>query len=145
MQPPAALTRYRRALDDQLRSLVDRPEPRVIRQVFATNGSNGRPEHAGVVGRQHQVDVVVRATRGAREEPADAARPGAAQVVCARLGNSIGQRTCEAYSRQVQHRLLHRDLNHLAGARDVAMHQRGQNADGHVHARARVADVGTHR
>jgi geranylgeranyl diphosphate synthase type I len=28
LQPPAALTRYRRALDDHLRSLVDRTEPR---------------------------------------------------------------------------------------------------------------------
>ena len=27
MQPPAALTRYRRPLDDHLRSLVNRPEP----------------------------------------------------------------------------------------------------------------------
>lgn len=47
MQPPAALTRYRRALDDHLRSLVDRPEPsdlyRMLRYHLGWEDAEGRP------------------------------------------------------------------------------------------------------
>ena len=47
MQPPAALTRYRRALDDHLRSLVNRPEPRdlyrMLRYHLGWEDAEGRP------------------------------------------------------------------------------------------------------
>ena len=47
MQPPAALTRYRRALDDHLRSLVDRPEPndlyRMLRYHLGWEDAEERP------------------------------------------------------------------------------------------------------
>ncbi len=47
MQPPAALTRYRRALDDHLRSLVDRPQPRdlyrMLRYHLGWEDAEGRP------------------------------------------------------------------------------------------------------
>ncbi len=47
MQPPAALTRYRRALDDHLHSLVDRPEPndlyRMLRYHLGWEDAEGRP------------------------------------------------------------------------------------------------------
>lgn len=47
MQPPAALTRHRRALDDHLRSLVDRSEPRelyrMLRYHLGWEDAEGRP------------------------------------------------------------------------------------------------------
>ncbi len=47
MQPPAALTRYRRALDEHLRSLVDRPQPhdlyRMLRYHLGWEDAEGRP------------------------------------------------------------------------------------------------------
>lgn len=47
MQPPAALTRYRRALDAHLRGLVDRPEPsdlyRMLRYHLGWEDAAGRP------------------------------------------------------------------------------------------------------
>ena len=47
MQPPAALTRYRRALDDHLHSLVDRPESgdlyRMLRYHLGWEDAQGRP------------------------------------------------------------------------------------------------------
>ena len=46
----------------------------------------------------------------------------------------------QADADQVDDRVLHRDLDLLAFARGVSLHQRGENADHAVHARARVAD-----
>src|SRR5262245_18321353 len=73
------------------------------------------------------------AIRGAR-------RRGAELIAGALTGLAGALVVAQAHADQVDDRVLHRDLDPLALAGEVALHERGKDADHAVHAGAGVAD-----
>ena len=86
------------------------------------------------------IDIVVRAAGRASE---GGARHGLAELVAAPgLHHALALVVAQADAQYVDHRLLHGDLDLLALARLVALLERGEQADGEVHAGAGIADGG---
>ena len=84
------------------------------------------------------IDVVVGATRRAG---IGGARHVAAELVArARRRAPEALVVAQADAHQVDHRVLHRHFHVLAAAGGMALLQRRQDADGHVHAGAGIAD-----
>ena len=87
-------------------------------------------------------DVVVGAA--GRAAIRRARHAGAELVPRARHGLAEALVIAQAHPDQVDHRVLHRDLDLLAESGQVTLHERGENADHAVHPGARVADGRPH-
>src|SRR5271169_3889076 len=97
-------------------------------------------EHFRVIGRDRDVDVVVRPVPRAAQQVGPAA--GGRAVAGAVERRSVRQTLRVFDPGQVQHRLLHRDLDELAAAGVVALYQGGEDRDRQMHAGAGIADIG---
>src|SRR5206468_5097508 len=97
-------------------------------------------EHLRVVGRDNEVDRLVRAVAGASDEVGIAAGRRAVAGATERLAGPQGRR--ELDPGQVWYRFLHRHLDELALAGATALHEGREDGNGKVHAGAAVADVG---
>jgi hypothetical protein len=112
----------------------------VGQQVRASDDLGDRRKHLGIVGRDDQVDAVVRAFAGAADQVGVAAGRRFVAGAAERLAG--GEGAGEFDTGQVQHRLLHRHLDELALAGPPTLYQRCQDGDREVHPGAAVADIG---
>src|SRR5205807_2594456 len=92
--------------------------------------------------RHEEEDVVVGAAGMAAIRRAWYA--GAELVTGALAGLAGALMIAQADADQIDHRVLHRDLDLLAFTGEVPLHQRGENADHAVHAGARIPDGRPH-
>src|SRR5215472_11478726 len=97
-------------------------------------------EHFGIVGRNDQIDAVIRTAALAADQIRVASRRRPIAAAGERLSGGEGRG--ELHPRQVQDGLLHRHLNELAVAGTAALHQCPENGDREVHAGARIPDIG---
>src|SRR5207245_3366454 len=99
--------------------------------------ANDLQQHLPKILRHEKQDVVVGAAGMAAIRRAGYA--GAELVTGALAGLSGALMIAQADADQVDHRVLHRDLDLLALTGEVPLHQRGENADHAVHAGARIS------
>src|SRR5207245_6491361 len=97
-------------------------------------------EHLRVVGRDNEVDRLVRAVAGAADQVGIAAGRRAVAGATERLAVPQGRR--ELDPGQVQYRFLHRHLDELALAGAAALYESREDGDREVHPGPTVADVG---
>src|SRR5262245_55615193 len=133
---------------DHRGQLVTVPCPRrrrakalVRTDILSPDDVHQRLEGLGIVWRQHQVDVVVRATAGASHEVGVGATGRAIPQTLERLAVREGRR--ELHPRDVQHGLLHRYFDELPAARPLPLNERGEDRDGQMHAGTGVPHVDT--
>src|SRR5262245_33297339 len=112
----------------------------VLLQFGLADDLRHRGEHLRVVGRDDQVDRVVRAGAGAADQVGIAA--GRRTVAGTTEGLAVPQGRRELDAGQVQYRFLHRHLDELTLAGAAALHERREDGDREVHAGPAVADVG---